>query len=225
MNKSTIFLHFLVQVMMCSNVLAQEADQGIPVSEKKSAPSNDLSNEAILSLSYRDGGLGFGIMYKKEFKSMRFFRIGLANMGVSTFSNTPDPSSIYSNKYLDLDLALVTGFEFRFRLHPIVYTYTGIDLLVGYSHEKRTIDFFSTYYDDRVTTSHIVQVGFAFNSGVQVKVHEVIMVGINISPDIFYARRMYKDHTDEKMSDDAFGTSFSSSSVQAQIIFNWPRKK
>ncbi len=199
----------------------QEANTQTVSAPKTSA----LSNESILSLSYQNGGLGFGILYKREVRRNRFFRIGLANVGFLTYSETPLYNTNYFSEYSEFTAGLVTGFEFRFQLHRIVWTYTGVDFLLGIDYADVRRKYESPFIDDDFFESYVLRTGLVFNSGVQVKVHEVIMIGVNISPDIYYARRFQKDDSlDDPVTDNAVATSFSSASVQATIIFHWPRK-
>lgn len=185
-----------------------------------------LSHEAILALSYQNGGLGFGMFYKKEMRKNRFFRIGLANVTIGHYTDSPNYPDPYKYVYNNYRVDLMTGYEFRFQLHPKVFAYTGIDVLLGYERYVNKELFESPIYEDRIRETNVIRAGLAFNSGVQVKVHEVIMVGVNITPNVFYARRMRADsQLLEDNVDNGVEGSFNSSIVQATVIFNWPRKQ
>lgn len=207
------------------NVFAQQNESTDQVQIKPQI-AEPLSNEAILALSYQNGGLGFGIIYKKELKRNRFVRVGLTNVGINYYTETPSANSLYKYVYKSFEADLMVGYEFRFQLHPKVFTYTGIDVLFGFQNVSRTQDYHSTFFDDYFQESYIFQAGLAFNSGVQVKLHELVMLGINITPNVFYARRIIDNSDeDENISDDAVSTSFNSAFVQATVVIHWPRKR
>ncbi|MGB0916746.1 MAG: hypothetical protein ACPGU4_04090 [Flavobacteriales bacterium] len=217
-------LGLLLSVLSSNNGLAQTNNSPTTKDDLKK-DSRPLTNEAILALSYQNGGLGFGVIYKKEVKENRFFRLGLANIGFNQYSESFSSSANYKYRNTDFVGNLVVGFEFRFRLHPKVFTYTGIDGMIGVSYASRVTDFHAQFIDDQTASSTVLQIGVVLNSGVQVKVHNLIMVGINVSPNIYFARRFVNDSSeDETIVDNAVQTSFDSSVVQATVVFTWPRK-
>lgn len=225
MKRILVALISIVSVFTSLNGMAQSSKSEGKKSEV-SSESAPLTNEAILALSYQNGGLGFGILYKKEVNKNRFFRLGLTNIGFSHYTETPSPSSSFEYRTTNFQGSVVIGYEFRFQLHPKVFTYTGIDAMAGFQRILRKAVFDSNFTDDQSIENHIIQLGLVFNSGVQVRVHEMIMLGINLSPNVFYAnRRVMDSEEDEHIVDHAVEATFNSSFVQATVVFTWPKKK
>lgn len=184
-------------------------------------------NEAALSLSYAGGGMAFGVIYKLQVGRRRFFRASLADIRFNGTDNAPVYSNQFPSRYLNFNANLSLGVEWRFKLHKLVTTYTGIDIVAGVSYYVQRIADPSLpanfKFDDRFDFS----AGLAFNSGVRFRVHELIRVGINVSPDIIYKYSPWEYSDSQgnlfKGVRHTVGTSFNSGSVQLQMIFVWNR--
>jgi hypothetical protein len=225
MKRSLLVLLLSVLVLESVCVKAQRKDSTVEDAAEVSEAS-PLANEAILALSYQNGGLGFGILYKREKKKNRFFRLGVTNVGFSYYTDTPSPTSQYMYRISSFQGSVVIGYEFRFQVHPKVFTYTGIDAMAGLQRSTRIVDYGSSIIDNQSLETTIIQAGLVFNSGVQVRVHELIMLGINLSPNVFYAnRRVVDSEEDESINDHGVEATFNSSFVQATVVFHWPKKK
>ncbi len=185
-------------------------------------------NEAILALSYANGGIAFGLIYKRQITEKRFFRASLADIGFYQENNVPAFSNQFSTSYLRTTLRLTLGVEWRFKLHKRVWSYTGIDVLFGARFYGNKVRDPSLPVNEQIEKHYSLQAGLAFNSGIVVEVHEMIRIGLNLSPDVYYQYSPWEfndgNGTNYKEENHVVATSFSSASVQATIIFHWPRK-
>lgn len=185
-------------------------------------------NEAILSLSYANGGMAFGLIYKRQVAEKRYFRISAANLQFYGVDNNPIYSNQFPTRYIRASVNLTLGVEWRFKIHKMIWTYTGIDVLFGANFYANRVDNPSLPTNQRTDEDFNLKSGLAFNSGVLIDVHEMISIGLNLSPDIYYQYSPWEyddgNGTVYKGQRHSVRTSFSSGSVQAQVIFRWKRK-
>lgn len=208
--------------------MAQQADSLETSVEKRDTVARiPWANEAILSLSYSNGGMAFGLIYKRQVSAKRYFRISLADISINRYQRTPITSNQFPARYLRIEAEFNMGVEWRFKLHKRVSTYTGIDVLAGFGYYQNRVLNPALPYNQNNDVDYSINCGLAFNSGVIIDVHEMIKVGLNVSPDVFYRFSPwdYDNGVQEfKGETHSVSTSFSSGSIQLQIIFHWERR-
>lgn len=227
MFRSSLLLAFLVSVnlQLFGQVIGEPDSSRTSIDTIQRIP---WGNEAILSLSYANGGIGLGLIYKRQVAEKRYFRISLADIEFFRNKNIPYYSSQFPYSHLTFKANLTLGVEWRFKLHKKVTSYTGVDILCGASLYSNQTHDPSLPANRQISKDYAISAGLAFNSGVIVEVHEQIRLGLNLSPDVFYTfrpwERDYGNGQINKGKSHSVSTSFSSSSVQLQVIFHWDRK-
>ena len=222
---------FLVSMLHADDVIGQsdlKLDSSVVISKVDTIPRHPWNNEAVLSLSYANGGIAFGLLYKRQVSEHRFFRLSLADIRFTGIRDEPYYSNQFPTRRTNFSANLTMGVEFRFKLHKLVTTYTGIDVLAGFRHYTYRVSNPSLPVREQITQDYTITAGLAFNSGVLFEVHELVKVGLNLSPDVYYwfspwendfgSGNIYKGKTH------GVSTSFGSSSVQLLVIFRWERK-
>jgi len=121
--------------------------------------------------------------------------------------------------------------EWRFKVSERIQLYTGIDAVVGAAHYANRIYDPSMTRDQQLNQDFRLRAGLAFNSGILVNVHEMIRIGLNLSPDVLYSWSPwdYQSEAGQTFRGQSHGvnTSIGTGTIQAQVIFHWKssRKK
>lgn len=227
MRRSASFLICMFLLLGLGSAAQQVDSLAVSVEKRDTIARTPWTNEAILSLSYANGGMAFGLVYKRQVAAKRYFRMSIAD--ISFYRNQSDP--VYTNQFpsrhLRVEAELNVGVEWRFRLHKRVSTYTGIDVLAGFGYYQNRLVNPSLPPQQLKDEDYSITAGLAFNSGVIIDVHDMIKVGLNVSPDVFYRFSPwdYENGVQEfKGANHRVSTSFSSGSIQLQVIFHWERK-
>ena len=220
----------LILLLVCVAVRAQSqslADEAVVANESATAKTN----EAILSLSYAGGGINFGLLYKRQVAEKRFFRMSLADISFNRTKDSPRYSNQFPTSRENFSANLNLGVEWRFRVHEKIQLYTGIDAVAGAAHYANRVYDPSLPRDEQLNQDFRLRAGLAFNSGILINVHEMIRIGLNLSPDVLYSWSPwdYQDETGQTFKGQSHGvnTSIGTGAIQAQVIFHWKsgRKK
>lgn len=196
--------------------------------DKSSTPK---INEAILSLSYAGGGMNFGLLYKRQVAEKRFFRMSLADISFNRQKDSPRYTNQFARSQENFSANLELGVEWRFKVHEQIQLYTGIDAVAGAVHYANRVYDPSLPLDFQRNQDFRLRAGLAFNSGILINVHEMIRIGLNLSPDVlyFWSPWDYQDETGQRLKGQSHGvnTSIGTGSIQAHVIFHWKsnRKK
>lgn len=126
-------------------------------------------------------------------------------------------------------MALNGGVEFRFKLHRLVQTYTGVDLIVGFDISRQKTDSPSLPASQTSDVDWTMKTGLGFSSGIVVQALPNFLIGVNLAPTITYQYRPYDYYNNggalyEDGVYHSVNTSFSLSSVQLFFIYRWDRK-
>lgn len=194
-------------------------------SDQTSTSLNQVDNEAALSLSFANGGIGFGLIYKRQVAENRYFRLSLADIHIMRRASVPVHSGQFRSYGENVSANLELGVEWRFKVHSKVLLFTGVDAVLGATHYASRIDNPALPENQQIDQDFTLRTGVALNSGVLVNVHEVIRVGLNISPGILYSWSPweYEDANaiTRKGNEHRISTTLSSGSVQALVVFHW----
>lgn len=223
-------VYLLVLGFTAVEVLAQ-VNTATPATVEKvdTLPQKQRSNEAILSLSYANGGMNFGLLYKMQLGKRTYFRLALADISFSSEKYRPTQSTTFPRSSQGGSVALNGGVEFRFKLHRLVQTYTGVDLIVGFDISRQKTDNPSLPASQKSDVDWTMKTGLGFSSGIVVQALPNFLIGVNLAPSITYQYRPYDYYDNDGVltEDGAYhwlNTSFSLSSVQLFFIYRWDRK-
>lgn len=213
----------LLMVCFCAYSYSQPATDNNATSDKAEAGK---INEAVLSLSYANGGMNFGLLYKRQVAEKRFFRMSLADIRFNRQKDSPRYSNQFATSRENFAANLNFGVEWRFSVHEKIQLYTGIDVVAGATHYANRVYNPSPGLERNQVFE--LTAGLAFNSGIIVQVHELVRIGLNLSPDVLYTWRPWDYYNDmgERVKGNSNGvnTSIGTGTVQAHVIFHWQGK-
>ncbi|MCF8256007.1 MAG: hypothetical protein K9J06_00520 [Flavobacteriales bacterium] len=219
---TTVLSHAVAAQELPSDLIVPDSSKVVSVAQKPKA------NEAILSLSYANAGMSFGLLYKRQLGKRTYLRVGLVDFSAAISDDEPEFTNQFPTKSRGVSGALNLGLEFRFNLHPRMHTYTGVDLVAGGGYGLYMVDNPALPTIERTNETWQLKLGLAFNSGILVDVHKLLRIGINISPNILYSMQPwdygYNYGTPYKGVRHRVTSTFDTGSVQLFLVIHWDRK-
>ena len=150
-----------------------------------SQTSSDKIREIYISAnSFKDWSYGF--QYKTSLKKGNtFLRLSVMNVSSGYAHETYSSSMQYPKQYLNLNLDFRGGIEKRINYEKIAL-FSGIDLSTGIYHHNLRTENPSVSSDQRNNKNSIFDAGIVFGSGVIYEVSDLVGIGAEFFPGIFY---------------------------------------
>lgn len=153
----------------------------------------------------------------------------MADISISRNQHNPKLTSNFPYENINGSLELITGFEYRFKLHALVETYIGTDLVFGFGLGMTKISNPALPTGSTSDLDYSISTGLGLGSGILVKAIKGFHIGLNLSPTILFTYSPYDSYDENgdlviEGTNQGLGTYFNSSSVQLLFMYRWEAK-
>lgn len=180
-------------------------------------------NEIVLGYTILQGQNFVGL-YKKEFKSTNYLRIGINSLYLNRTQTNPS-STVNTQKITSMGFGLEAGYEKRIVLDDIFSIYIGPGLFYKYDYSDITqfINAQPTVVEN-ITSTY----GTSLITGLMASVSERLHFGMEYNPQFSYFRLQVSEQlnsTASSSSRNGFNLTTGASMFRLLVIYSWKRNK